>query len=482
MKKILLLLTLGVGTIHVFAQTPCVNGFAGQYPCNGYDLMAHMSAAELTGDPTASGNDSWGWTDPDTGKEYAIIGLSTATAFVDISDPVNPVYLGRVETETFDSSWRAIRVQNNHVFIVADAAGDHGMQVFDLKRLRNVTTPQVFTRDALFSDVGSCHTITIDETKPYAYLMGCENYNGGPVFVDISNPLNPTEAGGYGDSGYTHDGQIVTYHGPDTTYTGRDILVACNGSFGSNNKVVFLDVTDKSNPVLISELTYDNPGYTHQSWLTEDHQYSLLGDELDEMDFGFNSKTLVMDVRDLDNPTILSEYFGPTEAIDHNGFVKGNKFYLANYTAGIRVLDVTNVASPTNALTEIGFFDTYPQNNVAEFDGVWSVYPFFESENIVISDISGGFFLVRKSETMGTNELTANSIQIIPNPANDFVQIKTNNQQKLESVKLINTVGKEVFSKNKINQTNFQIDVSNLPTGVYIVKINNSISKKLLVK
>lgn len=469
------------GTI-LFAQTPCVNGFAGIYPCEGYDLMAHISAADLTGDPNATGNDSWGWTDPETGKEYAIIGLSTAAAFVDISDPVNPKYLGRVETETFPSLWRAIRVYNNHVFIVADAAGDHGMQVFDLKRLRGVTTPEVFEKDAWFSNVGSCHTITIDDTKPYAYLMGCDAFSGGPVFVDISNPLNPTQVGGYGASGYTHDGQIVTYTGPDTDYTGRDILIGCNGSFGSNNKVVFLDVTNKSNPVLISELTYDSPGYTHQGWLTEDQNYVLLGDELDEQDFGINSRTLVLDVRDLDNPEVLSEYFGPTEAIDHNGFIKGNTFYLSNYTAGIRAIDLTNVANTNNSLTEVGFFDTYPQNNNAEFDGVWSLYPFFASNNIVISDISGGFFLVRKSGTMGVNDLDAQSFNLYPNPASRSVNIVSGSNAVVETVKLYTILGQEVYAKKDIQQKNHIIQLGGLAKGIYIVKINDKVSKKLIVQ
>ncbi len=482
MKKIFLLITIGVNAINLMGQTPCVNGFAGQYPCEGYDLMAHMSAAELTGDPNASGNDSWGWTDPDTGKEYAIIGLSTCAAFVDISDPVNPVYVGRVETETFPSLWRSIRVYNNHVFIVADAAGDHGMQVFDLKRLRNVTTPQVFERDAWFPNVGSCHTITIDETRPYAYLMGCDSYNGGPVFVDISNPLNPTGVGGYGNSGYTHDGQIVTYTGPDTDYTGKDIFIGCNGSFGSNNKVVFLDVTDKSNPILISELTYDNPGYTHQGWLTEDQHYYLLGDELDEMDYGFNSKTFVMDVHDLDNPSVLSEYYGPTEAIDHNGFIKGNNFYLANYTAGIRIIDITNVADPNNAMTEVGYFDTFPQNNIAEFDGVWSLYPFFESGNIVISDISGGFFLVKKSETMGVADMNLGGFSIYPNPATTFAKIIADKNAQIESVKVYSLLGQELFSQNQLNQKEFTLPVNSLAKGVYVVKVNDSVTKKLIVR
>lgn len=482
MKKILLLMSLSVGAITTFAQEPCVNGMAGNYPCNGYDLMSRISLNVLSGGQNVSGNDSWGWTDPESGKEYAIMGYSRGTGFVDISDPVNPIYLGRVETETFESIWRDIKVYNNHAFIVADAADEHGMQVFDLTRLREVTTPQVFEPDHVYHGVPSCHNIVINDTQPFAYLVGCPNYNGGPTIVDISNPLAPFEVGGYGASGYTHDAQVVTYSGPDPDYQGKQILVASNGNFGSNNYVVFLDVTDGANPVFISDISYDAPGYTHQGWLTEAHDYFILGDEIDEMDSGNNTRTIVFNVEDLDNPQVHSEYFGPTPAIDHNGYVLEDKFYLANYTAGLRVVDISNISNSSNGLEEVAYFDSYPNNNFADFDGAWSVYPYFESKNILISDMSGGLFIVKESETMGTNELSANSIQIIPNPATTSVQIRTSNQKMLESVQLINLVGQEVFTKNKINQNHLEINVTNLPKGVYIVKINNSISKKLLVK
>lgn len=470
------------GTI-LFAQTPCVNGFAGAYPCEGYDLMSHIPLSVLSGNNSqANGNDSWGWTDPETGKEYAIVGLTTCTAFVDISDPINPKYLGRIETETFASVWRDIKVYNNHAFIVADAADNHGMQVFDLTRLRNVTTPQVFEKDAWYSGVGSCHNIVINESQPYAYLVGCNNFSGGPTFVDISNPLNPISAGGYGDKGYTHDAQVVTYTGPDTDYTGKQILVASNGSFGSNNRVIFLDVTDLSNPILISEINYDSPGYTHQGWLTEDQDYYLLGDELDEMDYGINTRTVVFDVKDLDNPEVHYEYFGPTEAIDHNGYVLGDTFYLANYTAGLRAIDISNISNSNNALEEVGYFDTYPQSSNADFDGAWSLYPYFESKNIVISDISGGFFLVRKSGTMGVNDLDVQSFKLYPNPASRSVNIVSGSNAVVETVKLYTILGQEVYAKKDIQQKNHTIQLSGLAKGIYIVKINDKVSKKLIVQ
>src|SRR5690606_20218176 len=95
----------------------------------------------------SGGNDIWGWTDPETEKEYALMGLNNGTAFVDVSDPVNPVYLGKLPTHTQSSLWRDIKVYADHAFVVSEASG-HGMQVFDLTRLRGVTSPQTFTVDA----------------------------------------------------------------------------------------------------------------------------------------------------------------------------------------------------------------------------------------------------------------------------------------------------------------------------------------------
>ncbi|MEZ4875386.1 MAG: choice-of-anchor B family protein [Flavobacteriaceae bacterium] len=370
-----------------FSQTPCSGGMAGIFPCDGYDLQSRLNLTDLN---AGSGNDSWGWTDPDDGTEYALMGLNNGTAFIDISDPVNPVYLGKLPTHTSSSLWRDIKVYNNYAFIVSEA-NNHGMQVFDLTRLRNVTNPPVtFTEDAHFNGFGHAHNIVINEDTGYAYPVGTSFFNGGPWFINIQDPLNPVSEGGYGMDDYSHDAQVVTYSGPDTDYTGHEILIGSN-----ETEVVIVDVTNKANPVGISTISYTNVGYTHQGWFTEDERYFILGDELDEQNIGFNTRTIIFDFEDLDNPQIHFQYTGATPAIDHNGYVKGDKYYMANYRAGIRVLDISDIANSN--MTEIGSFDTYPNNNNASFNGAWSVYPYFGSGNIVISDIDRGFFLVKAS-------------------------------------------------------------------------------------
>lgn len=370
----------------------CEGGMAGMYPCNGYDLVSHVDITTLGG-PGAEGNDCWGWTDPATSREYALVCTTTGTAFVDITEGINPVVLGQLPTNTVNSIWRDAKTYGNYAFIVSEASG-HGMQVFDLTRLRGVDTsngPVTFTADALYTGFGNAHNIVINEANAYAYAVGTNTFSGGPHFVDISDPLNPVAAGGYPDDAYSHDAQVVTYNGPDTDYIGREILIGSN-----ENEVVIADITDKSNPVPISTINYTNIGYTHQGWFTEDMRYFLLGDEVDEINFGLNTRTVVFDFLDLDNPVVHMDYLGPTNAIDHNGYVKGNEFFLANYTAGIRIIDISNIGN--NSMTEIGFFDTFPTNDATAFDGVWSVYPFLASGNIIVNDINTGLFVIRKSQ------------------------------------------------------------------------------------
>ncbi len=368
--------------------TPCENGMAGIYPCNGYDLLGRISLEVLTAE---SGNDSWGWTDPDTGREYALMGLDNGTAFIDVTDADNLVYLGKLTTATQPSSWRDIKVYLNHAFIVSEAEG-HGMQVFDLTRLREVANPpETFDADVRYTGFGNAHNIVINEETAVAYAVGTRTFDGGPHFVDIADPKNPVALGGYVGNGYTHDAQVVTYNGPDTDYTGREIFIGAN-----ENIVVLVDVTDKENPTAISSIGYEKIEYTHQGWFTEDQRYFLVGDELDEINQGFKSRTLVFDLSDLDNPVLHHTYLADFSAIDHNGYVKDNEFFLANYTAGIRILDISDIAG--KSMVETGFFDTFPSTDNAQFDGVWSVYPFLDSGKIIVSDINSGLFVIEKSQ------------------------------------------------------------------------------------
>lgn len=472
MKKLLLSLFSILYTAIVFAQVPCENGFAGDYPCNNYDLMSHISLAALG---ASAGNDSWGWTDPADGKEYAIMGVDNGTCFIDISDPVNPVYLGKLPTHTNPSAWRDIKVYQNYAFVVSEASG-HGMQVFDLTKLRNVTNaPATFAADAHYGGFGNCHNIVINPDQGFAYAVGTSLNNGGPHIVDIQNPLNPVFAGAYDASFYTHDAQVVTYNGPDTDYTGDQILIGSN-----EDEVVVVNVTNKSNPVLISTVSYSNIGYTHQGWFTDDQAYFLLGDELDEINFGFNSKTVVFDFTDLDNPSVAFDFFGQTTAIDHNGYVKNDDFFVAEYTAGMRMIDVSDIENSN--IFETSYFDTYPNSDAVSFSGAWSVYPYFDSENIVISDIDSGFFLVRESGTLAAedHEFSA-SVKLYPNPAHSILNIEIE-QGELAQVEFFDVMGKKVLQASLDELASGQINVSNLSSAIYLARINNKISKKIIVE
>ena len=86
------------------------------------------------------------------------------------------------------------------------------MQVFDLKQLLTidpVDMPVEFSNTAHYNGFGNSHNIVINEDTGFAYGVGTNTFSGGLHFVDISDPANPTAAGGFNGDGYTHDAQCV---------------------------------------------------------------------------------------------------------------------------------------------------------------------------------------------------------------------------------------------------------------------------------
>jgi choice-of-anchor B domain-containing protein len=373
------------------AQTPCINGSAGGFPCQNIDLMARLTPTQLG--LTSDLSDIWGWTDPVTGKEYAIVGGLTGTAFVDVTVPTAPVVVGKLPAHNNSSSyWRDVDVHGNWCFVGSEAP-NHGIQVFDLTRLRNVTSPpQTFTADARYSGVGSSHTIFADKTEPYVYVVGASAANGGLVVLNVSNPLNPTLAGTFSQEGYIHENTVFTYHGPDTQHTGKKI--SFNFHINANDRVTIVDVTDKTDMELIATTPpYTVPSLCHQGWLTEDHRYLLMNDEGDEQTGNYNTRTHIFDLLDLDAPVYIGYSSGPNPSYDHNLYVHKGLAWAANYTSGLHIMDVANVASAS--LPVVALFDTYPTNNGRSYNGAWGNYPFFASGTIVVSSINEGLFVLR---------------------------------------------------------------------------------------
>ena len=361
----------------------CSAGKAGDFDCSGISLRSRVPLDSMDG---TGGNDIWGWVDSQSGNEYALMGMTNGTAFVNVTDPENPVFLGRLPTETVNSSWRDIKAYRDYAYIVADNAGAHGMQVFDLTRLRGVMSPQTFSADLVYGDFANAHNIAINEDSGFAYAVGTNTCGEGLHFIDIRTPNNPLFAGCHSTVD-THDTQCVTYQGPDADYLNQEICASSN-----QNHVELVNVTVKGSPVTISAVSYAQLGFVHQGWLTEDHRFLLIGDEGDESNFGVPTRTHVFDVSDLDAPAYVFAYEAPTTSIDHNLYVLGNRVFEANYTTGLRVLEFGDLAN--QELMEIAFFDTFPSSNATEFAGAWSVYPYLPSGTIIVSDISNGLFIL----------------------------------------------------------------------------------------
>jgi|GEM_PF-2594253 len=385
----------------------------------GVSILSNVTLAEL-GYPDVIGNDMWGWTDPETGKEWAIMGTQFGTAFVDVSDPRNPRVAATMDTQTSQSYWRDMKVYKNHAFIVSEANG-HGLQVFDLTELRGFDgdTPVPVEPDAHFDEFGNAHNIDVDEESGYAIIVGADNgsfpnlCSGGLFMVDISEPLLPTYAGcfsggtpavtqpgqSYPRNVQTHDLQCVTYDGPDTRFTGREICLSCDYSAGLG----IADITNKDAVEQLSRINYRSTRTSHQGWLSEDHRYFFLNDESDERIFG-STRTVVFDLENLENPIELGDFLNPSNAIGHDAYVMDDRLYMANYTSGLRVVDL-NQNPDTGIITvegmvETAYFDAYVSDDTADgrgagfFDGAWSVYPFFDSGTILVSDINAGLLIL----------------------------------------------------------------------------------------
>ncbi|MFW6084705.1 MAG: choice-of-anchor B family protein [Gemmatimonadota bacterium] len=379
-------------------EVACSGGTAAGFPCDGVDLVSYLPLSELGAPAQVELNDMWGWKDSTTSREYALVGRTDGISFVDVTDPLNPAVVGFLPSPTTAALWRDVKVYANHAYVVADGSLGHGVQIFDLTRLRGATGAMTFDEDGRYTEVSSVHNIAINEATGFAYTVG-NNGGGNPCgpglhVIDLSDPASPTFAGCFTDpttgrslTGYTHDVQCVIYDGPDAEHAGREICI------GSNETALSIaDVTDKDEPVALSTGSYPDAAYVHQGWLTEDHRYFIQNDELDELNGAqASTRMLVWDVEDLDDPILVEEHFGPSGATDHNLYVRGDLLFHSNYHFGLRVVDVSNPTAPV----ELGYFDTHPSDDDPGFKGSWSNYPWFDDGIIGVTSAREGFFLLR---------------------------------------------------------------------------------------
>lgn len=377
----------------LLAQGTCINRVEDPdvaYASKGITLLGQISLQDF-GDTRAS--DMWGYVSP-SGREYALIGLQNSFSFVEVTDPSNPVIVAQIMGP--ESCWRDIKVYREYAYGVADSTGE-GIYIYDLTGIDDgvVTLATISTVDN-FRD---SHNIAINPDSGFAYpcISNITPFGAGLVALDLKDPLNPQVAGLWLVSSPgiidVHDALIVNY--TEGVYAGREVAFV----FAEQDALWIVDVTDKSNMFTLSSFRYDTVAYCHQGWLSEDRRYLFVDDELDEIDeLVPTTTTYVFDVQDLEKPELVRTFTTGLTSSDHNLMVRGALLYEANYSSGLRVFNISDIDN----ITEVGFFDTYPENDDvgAGGDGVgaWQVYTAMPSGIVMVSDRSRGLFIFDTSE------------------------------------------------------------------------------------
>ena len=369
MYRSILLIIFAITTVNYAQLNVDLVSNLNQYPAVGY-------------------NDIWGYVDP-SGTEYALLGVRSGTSIVSLANPSNPVQVAFIPGP--NSVWRDIKTHSHYAYVTTEGSGSgEGMQVIDLSQLPNTAT-LVHTYNATFT---SAHNLYID--NGYAYVIGTTS--GGMHILNLANPTAPVQSSYYGGSGYVHD-----------VYVWDDTVVICAGS---SQRYALVNVTNKSNPQLISQSSMLPGIYSHSGWMTEDKRYFIGCEEFDARDITVrdiqdrSSWDLVVNQWQMTNPTPQSD--DPV----HNLFVKGNFAHISYYKHGYVVLDISDPASPQL----VGNYDTYP-SNTGTYNGAWGCYPYLPSGNILISDIQTGLW-VFDFTLDGTTPVELSSFSAAVNPLN----------------------------------------------------------------
>lgn len=334
------------------------------------------------------------------GNEYALVGHPDGLSIVNVTDPVNPYQVFMVPTPNPGSNsnnWREVKTMGNYAYVVTEAGG--GLQIIDLSDLPNSYQVKTWTGDGAISGLlGQIHALHVDDNHVYLYGTWSAA-NGGMVLADISDPWNPTYAGKY-DQKYVHDGYVRA----DTVYAAQIY----------DGTVAIIDVSNKANPQVINTITTPT-AFPHNTWLSDDSKTLFTTDE------NAGSFLTSYDVSDKMNITELDriQSFASDSSIVHNTHILNDYAVNSWYTDGVTIVDA---ARPANMI-ETGYYD-FPPASGPNTNGVWGVYPYLPSGNLVVSHRDSGLYILAPTYVRGAylEGIVTDSITGLP-ISNVFVEI-----------------------------------------------------------
>jgi len=349
-------------------------------------------------------NEVWGYTI--NNSEFAIVGSTAGTHFINVTDPSNVYEAFFVEGGTSDGQiiHRDFHDNQGYLYGVADEGPNSTLQIIDLKDLPN-SIDVVYDSNAF---IRRTHNIFIDSSSNVMYACissGTELPFARLRTFDISDPTNPQVIKEYNvvDGFFfqqVHDAYVIR----DTAY-----LNCGPGGFA------IVDFTDRENPSLLFDL--------------EPQDYPQSGLEL----IGF-----------------LNAGSDSQFSIPHNQIIHENYLFASYYYDGIQVY---NMIDPQN-ITRDFYYETSNIEARESYEGAWGVYPFLPSGNILVTDMQNGLFVLEgPSPISSSNEIEAHDLQVTispnPNSGKFILQLDGDAFNGSAVFELYTLSGRKVFSKIK---------------------------------
>ncbi|MFK7932979.1 MAG: choice-of-anchor B family protein [Saprospiraceae bacterium] len=460
------------------------------------NLLGQWSDPALVGSNAYDNTYNEVWGVARNGHEYAILGSTAGTHFIDVTDPANPTEAFFIEGAATGGAiiHRDYHDYGDYLYAVADE-GLSTLQILDLSALPD-SLPVLYDSFQLLT---KAHNIFIDSTQAMLYCFatkgGAQAYSALRLY-SIADPLQPEFVGEYNQFstltvGHVHDGFV------------RDGIAFLNCG---NDGFAIVDFNDPANPVTKSILTtYTQNGYNHSGWLSESCDYYYMADE------NHNKDIKVVDVKDICEIEVTGTFDEGTPVsgtIPHNQVVACDYLYASYYYNGLRVYDISNPAEPELAM----FYNTSSVDLRNSYEGAWGVYPFLPSGNILVSDMQEGLFVIEgMADACTSTAATPQSqcaidcgaatstadlrkdverVQLSPQPAQDVLTIELTLKQSQQNVNvdILDINGREVARLGTYNflatKNQERVTLPSLTKGLYLLRFSNAemqFTEKLLM-
>jgi choice-of-anchor B domain-containing protein len=295
----------------------------------------------------------WGYVDPATGREFALVGTLQGTWIVETTDPTAPV-----ERAFFPggpaSTWRESTTYRQ--FIYSASERQPGVQIISMQNPDQPTLVNHFTAPQWTNT----HTISMDQERGLLFANGTQN--GMAIYDVATDPTTPRLLATLSQL-YVHD--TFAQHG----------FAYLSAIFAG--QMVIVDVSNLPTITLLGSV-FTPRAFTHNTWVNSTDTIAVTSDETLD---GFMQ---IYDITNKAAPLPLGNWKLPGSRI-HNVHMRDDKIvHMSYYEAGYRTVDISDPRNPA----EIGYYVT---------KSAWGCYPYQPSRNIYISATpsDGGLYVLR---------------------------------------------------------------------------------------